>query len=753
MFAASKTDSASAAGPVDAQFNYVTMLLHGDGTNGAQNNTFLDNNVAVFAASVALTTMTVSAVTSGTILIGHTISGTGVTAGTTVTAQLTGTTGGVGTYTVSASQTVTSTTISSSFAITRNGNTTQGSFSPYGNNWGVTLTSGADLGLYMAAQSAFAFGTGDFNFELWVHLVPTGSSQVILDWRGITAGAYPTLYLENTNTKITYFTNSADRIVANTTFTYNTWTHIAVSRASGTTRLFINGVVQSTTYSDSNNYIVAANRPYTANGAAVGSTMIGGSISNLRIIKGQAVYTTSFTPSTSPLTTTSQGATASNVSLLTAQSNRFVDNSLNNFTVNTIGTVSVQRFQPFLFPTSYTLSTIGGSGYFDGVGDYLGVARNNAFLPGANTDFTFEAWIYRTVNTGVDSTIVGLGEYGTDSDWNMGLNASNQFNLYVNATVTAYANTSVTVPLNAWTHVAVSRSGTGSNNLKVFVNGVGQSFTTNTTLVGTGNRQLTVAADQNGDEATFAGYITDLRLVNGTGLYTSNFTPPAAPLTAITNTALLTNFTNGAIFDNAMMNDLETVGNAQISTSVVKYGTGSMAFDGNGDYLKMPYTPNLQLGGNFTIECWVNLTSKVTNFPTIFNNYSTYGANGGVALFAFHNSGTSGKYNLAFDGAFPAINSSASISYGTWQHIALVRNGTGSNNITLYVDGTSSGTYTSNATVTGTANSWWIGTAGDEIANGYLNGYIDDLRITKGFARYTANFTPPTAALPDTGPY
>ena len=102
--------SAAVARAVDQYFEYVTLLLPGNGTNGAQNNTFLDTG-AVFTGSIAATTMTVSAVTSGTILIGHTISGSGITGGTTVTAQLTGTTGGVGTYTVSASMTVASTSI------------------------------------------------------------------------------------------------------------------------------------------------------------------------------------------------------------------------------------------------------------------------------------------------------------------------------------------------------------------------------------------------------------------------------------------------------------------------------------------------------------------------------------------------------------------------------------------------------------------------------------------------------------------
>jgi hypothetical protein len=217
---------------------------------------------------------------------------------------------------------------------------------------------------------------------------------------------------------------------------------------------------------------------------------------------------------------------------------------------------------------------------------------------------------------------------------------------------------------------------------------------------------------------------------------------------------VLLNYTNGAIFDNAMMNDLETVGNAQISTSVYKYGTGSLYFDGNGDNLSGPANPNLDMNtGNWTIECWVYVSSRTLNYPLIFgNNNGSYSAG---ALAITNSNADSASYNdkffLAFYDVGTFVASGPTNSLNTWYHLAVVRNGT---NISMYRNGSSVISTTISAGIT---FNW--GKLGSRVGGGnwdgaqsYFNGYIDDLRVTKGYARYTADFTPPTAAFPNTGP-
>ena len=218
------------------------------------------------------------------------------------------------------------------------------------------------------------------------------------------------------------------------------------------------------------------------------------------------------------------------------------------------------------------------------------------------------------------------------------------------------------------------------------------------------------------------------------------------------------NGTNGSttITDNSPSPKTVTaVGNAQISTAQSKFGGASIAFDGTGDYLTVPSTgtPGDFGTGNFTVELWHYLVSRLNTTPCLISNYSSFAA-GSFALFAGHASSVilgfpngTNQYQLALNGSgFPSINSTATIAYGVWVHIAVVRSGS---TITLYVNGAASGTVTNTANLTGTTGSLWIGTAADSLATGAINGYIDDLRITKGVARYTGNFSVPTAPFPD----
>jgi len=224
-------------------------------------------------------------------------------------------------------------------------------------------------------------------------------------------------------------------------------------------------------------------------------------------------------------------------------------------------------------------------------------------------------------------------------------------------------------------------------------------------------------------------------MVNGTAVYTAAFTPPTAPLTAITNTSILLSAINGGVYDNAMMNNLITAGTAQVSTTQSKFGGASMYFDGSG-YLKTIDQPILNMGnGKWTIEMWIRPTGNYTSYNTILAKRAATTA---YELFLNIGNGRLGYYNgtIYLSTTTPTAN--------VWSYVAWVFDGT---NINIYLNGTSIlSTAVTNANV---ASDLYIGCYNIGTPQDYYIGYIDDMRITKGYARYTANFTPPTAAFPD----
>ena len=182
------------------------------------------------------------------------------------------------------------------------------------------------------------------------------------------------------------------------------------------------------------------------------------------------------------------------------------------------------------------------------------------------------------------------------------------------------------------------------------------------------------------------------------------------------------------------------VGNAQISTTQSKFGGSSLAFDGTGDYLSVPNDGTLQMGSvNFTIEFWIYFNS-LSGYQTPFDKGVV--STGALVLQTDLNNGRM----IVWVQGVPLITESSNGSTATWTHYALVRN---SGTLKLYRNGAETGSV-ANSTDFNSAETVGIGAyASYSPGSVSVNGYIDDLRITKGVARYTANFTPPAAPFPD----
>lgn len=670
----------------DASWSYVAMLMSTTATNAQQNNTFLDSST-------------------------------------------------------------------NNLTITRNGNTTQGSINPYGADWSNYFDGSGDY-LTAASTAAFAFGTGDFTVEFWINTPDYANFRQHLSTRTSESTSYWSID-SKADGAFYFYTNTF--VITSAAQPANTWLHIAAVRISGTLTLYVNGVSQGSVTA-TNNFLQSA---VGVGAAPDGQQPMKGYMSNVRLVKGTGVYTAAFTPPTAPLTA------ISGTSLLTCQSNRFRDNSTNAFTITVNGNTSVTPFSPFSpgYP-GYTTTANGGSGYFDGSGDYLTAPYTTANFDWytAGVDFTIEYWFFANSLTGTSyvdggttkSTVVGNRSATTTTDyWSFGPNVSGTVTFYYFNGSPVAVNSTSTITANSWNHIAMTKTSSG---ITIFVNGVAQ---TTTAISGTpqSSASFPITVGQ-GNNTSYSGYVSNLRIVRGTAIYSGNFTPPTSPLTAVTNTKLLLSATNAGIFDGAAINNMETVGNAQVSTTQAKFGTTSAYFDGSGDNLFMPSAPSMNFGtGNWTIECWVYVSTRTTNYPLVFGNNRGSFTTDALALTASNSDNVSynNKFVIAWGSAgwsSPSAGNSQLLvanvtnSTGTWYHLAIVRDS--STSVKMFRDGTQ----VANATVSSSATFNWgfngsvVGGGNWDGAQGNFNGYIDDLRVTNGVARYTANFTAPTAAFP-----
>jgi hypothetical protein len=635
------------------------------------------------------------------------------------------------------------------FPVTRLGTPTQGSITPYWPNGYWSNYFVASAALYNASVSNMSFGIST-NFTI----------EAFINWPAAAAGNQTFFELTGTTRMILGRTTTGTRIYWNGTekgttytFTPGTWYHFAIVRNSGTVYCYINGVSAITPFTET---VTWASTRFNIGMNSDTAEPMTGYISNLRVVNNVAVYTSSFIPPTNPLAATQSAGTnisaitGTSTSLLTCQSNRFIDNSTSNYTITLqTGTTKVQSFQPFSPPTSYTPAAYGGSGYFPlSQSDYLQFPVSSAFAPGTG-NFTLECWVYVTSLPVTDAFI-----------WTQCVSGTNYFLFGFNTTAYFYATLSgggtpingpaSSILLNVWNHIAVTRV---SGIVRVFVNGVSGTPTSNTTDLSNLSYVPTVGRYAfTTSYGYFNGYMSNLRYVKGVAVYTGNFTPPSLGLltnsgstsaVAYSNTAnvntvfgssstsLLENFSNLGIYDATAQNDLISVSGAQASNTVVKWADStSMRFNGSSDYLTIPTNSALNLGtGSFTVEAWVYLNATSSDYFVI----SASGSGG--AFFGFTSSTNIGygRTAVAWD-----YNIASGIIPKVWYHLAWCRSGT---SMRIFVNGTQVGTTQT------TSQSYDLSTTstnvGSQGANYYLNGYIQDLRVTNAIARYTANFTPP----------
>ena len=631
---------------------------------------------------------------------------------------------------------------SNSHTITEYGNVTSTALSPYHPGGYSTYFdgSGGDW-IKTDTHADFAFQAGDFTIECWYYPVSKAQNYPrILHFGTYWSNNQSWTLVDRHNSHNTKFwvtSFSGISILSTTTVENNNWYHLAVERSGTTLTLYVNGIAEGTANVSTNNYPDASATSYlnignVSNGSNLNESAANGYVRDVRVVKGSAVYTSNFTPSTSPLT-----AVTNTKFLLDTKITEDISGEGHTATAN--GSVTSQRFGPFDY-LGYAKANHGGSVYFDGTGDYI-TGPTPATMGIGTGDFTIECWFYATAA----DTDKGIWDTHTTSSSADGLTltriTATTFRVWQASQILVSNATAIT---DVWNHLAVVRD---NGTLELFVNGVSQGTVANTTnmnsaqgiVIGSGRYQAGSVPNK-----SVTGYISDFR-VTTTAVYTSNFATPTAPLTAITNTQLLTCTNKNDIWDASSGNLLTKAGDVTGggNSGTLLFGQTAIALDGTGDYVAVDRTVGHFGTDDFTVEGWWYFNTVSAGYQAVISlgqNTDQRGwiiateTNNGLAMYM--SNGSTWSY-IVGPSTVPTLNA--------WNHIAAVRNGS---TLTLYLNGTSLGTANigTNSTHSTTSGALYIGHypffPGGARS---FNGYIQDVRITKGLARYTSNFTPPTA--------
>lgn len=615
----------------------------------------------------------------------------------------------------------------------------------FGNSSGYF--DGVGDNLEIVDHADWNFGSGDFTIDMWVY--PIKGASHILQQR---SGAYNSVGI-NFNihtmggvdcwTAAVYNGNnyygSSDIVPVE----YNKWSHLSLVRNGAQVKAYLNGNEMPKGYANDDMGTIAMNDPgtplYISWDDYWDDYEFNGYIDELRISKGIARWTENFTVPTEPHT-----KQVEDVLLMHFdegfESQSFTDVSDTPHTITTNGDTkqTSKRFNSDF------------AGYFDGDGDYLEVENSNAVDFGTE-DFTIDFWFYTddslidTVQRGVLS--IPLDGYPTRK---IGIYQNHVYFYYEYPAsgTTTYGGwtTQYTDLKNKWTHLAFVRK---NGVFKAYCDGKNLSLTdgvenwanimnSNSTLpilIGASYQYDNVAPNIE----NFDFKIDELRISKGIARWTSDFIPPTQPYIQDEYTKLLLHFdpeTNYTAFKDSSSSNHNIVKNGN-TTIVRKYPFNDSAiyFDGTGDYLTLEDSDDWDFGSeNFTIDFWIKTLDSAKDILSTYepidniNSYLVYISSGGKL--SFYENG--GIVNYGF----------GKINDGIWHHCAIIRE---KGILYYYIDGIlngniSDGNYLLNnsGTQINIGNSIRTGVSQRE-----LEGYLDELRISKGIVRWNDTFLPP----------
>lgn len=619
-----------------------------------------------------------------------------------------------------------------------------------GNGGSIKMDNSTASQIQFPANTGFNFASNNFTVECWAYFpsfTANNSELVAVATNSATTGQASTRLTVQPNGSIYFLTNNSTASGWNNTSTtvagtiaLNTWYHIAGVRNGSNFTLYVNGVSKLTyTYSGVVGYL-------TSNNTLIGNLPVGTGftgfsnpfITNVRIVNGTAVYTSAFTPPTTPLTNITNTQLLLTFTSLGSPNISSFDDMSNNCNLVTLGTgtPTLNGFSP------YTNSKPGSIKFTRASSQFIYYPTITPYTFGTG-NFTIEGYFYfNSIN--ITQYLIDMRNSGVANAVipTLYINSGNGITYLVNGVT--LINTTSTVTTNTWYHIALCKSGTTT---KLFLNGVTQN--TISELNSYVSSRLVIGSEADSFTNFLDGYSTDIRISN-TALYTSDFTPPNQPLTPNANTVFLLNgynnsfndlsINNQSIVNNVWAGSLSTVGGnlvaaaATLQSNKSKFGTQSMYLQAGG-YQQVVDSTSLQFGtGNFTIECWI--------YITLNNQVQAIMSKGAIAtgyVLQITSSNT-----LTWTSTSTVLKTSTTtISLNTWTFITIVRSGTTGY---MFINGNQEGTTFSDTTNYNQTQNLFIGV--DRGTTNGLNGYLDDIRITKGVARYTGSFSVPTSSFP-----
>lgn len=364
--------------------------------------------------------------------------------------------------------------------------------------------------------------------------------------------------------------------------------------------------------------------------------------------------------------------------------------------------------------------------HFDGTGDYL------TFNPGTDLnigtgDFTCEAWVYHT--GGNDDTII------SDVDgWTFTYGNGGDLRFYT-ATGENLVDANTNFISNQWVHVAVVRA---SGTLAFYQNGTQVGTHSYTHDIADNSSATLIGKYHSGTSQYWTGYMDEIRVSIGIARYTGSFTVPTAVFSTDTHTKLLIHSSDedgSNTFTDLSWNGytITAVGDVHHKEDQFKNHGTAIYFDGTGDYLQLPTSSDWAMGtGDFTIECWFRQDASPSGKQAIFDTRVSGRDTTTGFSFGIHNNGSFYIYN---NGDIP-VTSAGFVSADTWHHAAVSRK---SGTFVLYLDGVAK-QYSTPTERDFTDTEAKIGRRNDTDAE-LFKGYLDELRVSKGIARYTGSTT------------